>query len=531
MNELQPLLTIKQLSTSFRQGDTVIEAVKNVSLTLNRGETLAIVGESGSGKSVTAHAILGLLPYPTAFHPSGEIFFEKLSLLPLKEKEKQAIRGNRIAIIFQEPLTALNPLHKIEKQIAETIFLHQGLNQQQTRKKIIELLVKVQINDPEALLQAYPHQLSGGQRQRVIIAMAIANSPDLLIADEPTTALDVSVQQEIITLLKDLQKSTGMAILLITHDFDVVKKIAHRTTVMHEGGIIETGETQTLLKHAKQAYTKKLIDAEPKGTAIPIDDDSKPILATHNLAVHHPLAKQWFFQKTPVFTALRDACIDIRKGETLGIVGESGSGKSTLAKAILKLQASEGEIHFLTQAIQGLSEKAMRPIRPKLQIVFQDPFASLSPRFSISEIIAEGVKAHQKLDKKILEQLVIDTLHEVQLPAEIRHRYPHECSGGQRQRVAIARAIIMQPELIILDEPTSALDRSVQIGILELLKKLQQTRQLSYLFISHDLKVIRTISHRIAVMHKGKIVEQDKTEILFTKAQHPYTKKLLQAQL
>lgn len=531
MNNPLPLLTMKQLSTSFRQGSSVIEAVKNVSLTLNRGETLAIVGESGSGKSVTAHAILGLLPYPTAFHPSGEIIFDKLSLLPLKEKEKQTIRGNRIGIIFQEPLTALNPLHKIEKQIAETIALHQGLNQQKTRKKIIELLNKVQINQPETLLQAYPHQLSGGQRQRVIIAMAIANSPDLLIADEPTTALDVSVQQEIITLLKDLQKNTGMAILLITHDFDVVKKMAHHTAVMHEGVIIETGETQVLLKHAREAYTKKLIDAEPKGIAKPISDDSEIILTTDNLAVHHPLAKQWFFQKAPVFTALEKACIHIRKGETLGIVGESGSGKSTLAKAVLKLQASEGEIYFRDQSIQGLSEKAMRPLRPKLQIVFQDPFASLSPRFSIADIIAEGVKAHRKLDKTSLEKLVIDTLREVQLPIEIRHRYPHECSGGQRQRVAIARAIIMQPELIILDEPTSALDRSVQIGILALLKELQLKRQLSYLFISHDLKVIRSISHRIAVMHKGKIVEQDKTETLFTQAQHPYTKKLLKAQL
>lgn len=531
MNKQTPLLAVNRLSTDFIQGASRTRAVIDLSFEIQPGETLAIVGESGSGKSVTAHSILRLLPYPVAHHPSGKIFFKGKELLNINPNKLRSIRGNNISMIFQEPLTALNPLHKVGDQIGEVINLHKQLRGEALKQRIIELLDQVDIPTDKA--NAYPHELSGGQRQRIMIAMAIANEPDLLIADEPTTALDVTVQAQILKLLKNIQQRMGMAILLITHDLSVVKKVADRVLVMQHGKQVEQADTQTLFTQPQQDYTKSLLDAEPSGDPVHLDlnNGQKPILASKGLSVNFEVGKRWFFQKPRLFNAVKNADISILPGETLGVVGESGSGKSTLAMALLRMVDSEGDIHFLDQAINQYDQNTMRPLRKDIQVVFQDPFGSLSPRLCIADIISEGLKVHQDLSPEQREQKVIDILQEVDLDPAIRHRYPHEFSGGQRQRIAIARAVILEPKLIILDEPTSALDRSIQVQVLELLKNLQRKHQLSYIFISHDLQVVRSISHHTIVMKAGEIIESGTSEAIFNRPRQSYTKNLLAAAL
>ena len=527
------LLEIKNLSTQFQQGDSVTDAVTDVSFSLNHGETVALVGESGSGKSVTAHSILGLLPYPMASHPTGDIFFNGKQLLNIGAKKLKSIRGHKISMIFQEPLTALNPLHKVGQQIAEITSLHQGLRGNALQQRVIDLLKQVEIPDPQAKANAYPHELSGGQRQRVMIAMAIANEPELLIADEPTTALDVTVQAQVLELLATIQKRMGMSILLITHDLSVVRQIASRVMVMQHGKLVEQAPTEQLFKSPQHPYTKMLLSAEPSGEAVPLTlaEQPSPLIEAEQLSVKFEVGKRWFYQQPNYFTAVKNAALTINPGETLGIVGESGSGKSTLALALLRLTPSEGRIVFNNTAIDSFDQAQMRSLRKDMQIVFQDPFGSLSPRMSIADIICEGLKVHQKLSEEERDQRVINVLKKVDLDPAIRHRYPHELSGGQRQRIAIARAVILEPKLIILDEPTSALDRSVQIQVLDLLKKLQQEHSLSYIFISHDLPVVRSISHRMLVMKSGEVVESGDSKAIFENPQHPYTQKLLAAAL
>ncbi len=525
------LLSIRDLSTHFRQGSSITEAVNHVSLDIMSGETVALVGESGSGKSVTAHSILGLLPYPAAFHPSGSIIFQDHELLNSKEQALRHIRGAEISMIFQEPMTALNPLHTVAKQIGEVLNLHQGLAGEALNKRVLELLDMVQISSAGEKLKAYPHELSGGQRQRVMIAMAIANHPKLLIADEPTTALDVTVQAQILALIKTLQADLGMSVLLITHDLGIVEHFAHRVAVMHQGQLVECQETRSLFSQPQQAYTKDLIAAEPCGDPITLTNSKSAttFLRTHDLQVRFQIKSSLFGRRKEYLRAVKGANIQVEQGSTLGIVGESGSGKTTLAMAVLRLVNSEGDIILRDQNIQGLSQRQIRPMRKAMQVVFQDPFGSLSPRMSVNDIISEGLRIHQLLNITELEQKVVSVLEEVGLDPAIRHRFPHEFSGGQRQRIAIARAVILEPKMIILDEPTSALDRSVQAQVLDLLKKLQQHRNLTYLFISHDLKVIKTISHSLIVMKDGDIVESGKATDVFNDPQHEYTKTLLKA--
>ena len=531
----KPLLEISKLSTVFHQGENTFEAVSDFSLSVNAGETTALVGESGSGKSVTALSILQLLPYPTAQHTRGEVLFKGSNLLNCNQRQLRAIRGNDISMIFQEPLTALNPLQTVEKQIGEILELHQGLRGEKKRQRIIALLNQVKIKNPEQRLNDYPHQLSGGQRQRVMIAMAIANEPDLLIADEPTTALDVTVQKQILELLQEIQQRSGMSILLITHDLGIVKHYADQVSVMQNGKLVEQQSCQDLFTNPQHPYTRQLIQSEPSGEPVAIqnktESDDKPVITGKNITVKFPLPREGIFKKRDYFTAVNQVDISIKPGHTLGVVGESGSGKSTLAMALLKLCKSEGAIHFKEKEISGFSYQQMRPLRNSMQVVFQDPFGSLSPRMSVADIISEGLKVHQKLSDTQCEKRVSEVLEEVGLDPGIQHRYPHEFSGGQRQRIAIARAIILKPDLIILDEPTSALDRSVQIQVLDLLKALQQKYQLAYLFISHDLKVIRSISHEVIVMQQGKIVEQGNSPQLFEQPQQDYTRHLLSAAL
>jgi len=531
----KPLLEIANLSTVFHQGKDTFEAVSNFDLSINTGETTALVGESGSGKSVTALSILQLLPYPTAQHTSGKILFKGEDLLSCNQRQLRAVRGNDISMIFQEPLTALNPLQTVEKQIGEILELHQGLRSEKKRNRIIALLNQVKIKDPEQHLANYPHQLSGGQRQRVMIAMAIANEPDLLIADEPTTALDVTVQKQILELLKEIQQRSGMSILLITHDLGIVKHYADQVSVMNNGKLIEQQSCHALFNNPQHGYTQQLINSEPCGEPVVVENNTAnseaSVITGKEITVKFPLPREGFLKKRNYFTAVDNIDINIKPGHTLGVVGESGSGKSTLAMALLKLCKSEGEIQFKHQDISHFSYQKMRPLRNSIQVVFQDPFGSLSPRMSVADIISEGLKVHQKLSETQCDKRVIEVLEEVGLDINIRHRYPHEFSGGQRQRIAIARAIILKPDLIILDEPTSALDRSVQIQVLDLLKTLQQKYQLAYLFISHDLKVVRSISHEVIVMRQGKVVEQGASHELFEKPKQEYTRQLLSAAL
>lgn len=526
------LLTIENLSVHFhRPKQPSIEAVKGLSFSLDQGETLALVGESGSGKSVSALSILGLLPYPMASHPTGSIRFQGQELLKAPEGILRKIRGHDIGMIFQEPMTALNPLHTIEQQIAESLIIHKGMTKTQAKARVVELLNLVGFADGASRLDAYPHQLSGGQRQRVMIAMALACEPKLLIADEPTTALDVTIQAGILDLIHRLQKQFQMGLLLISHDLGMVAKMAKDIVVMRQGEMVESGLTNEVLSRPQRPYTQHLIAAEPSGHPALIPEPKSSILFTKNIKVTFKgQKKSWVSKGSQDVLAVDGISFALSSGETIGIVGESGSGKSTLAYAILRLAASQGQINFKGADIQGLPRKALRPIRPQMQIIFQDPFSSLNPRLSVGQIVAEGLEIHQKtLTVQEIDAQVRTILQEVGLEEAARHRYPHEFSGGQRQRIAIARALILKPSLLVLDEPTSALDRSIQAEVIDLLRNLQMRYQLAYLFISHDLKVVRAMSHRIIVMKDGKVVEEGDTETIFRKPKILYTKALIQA--
>ena len=521
------LLIVDDLSISF--GEQAI--VKNVSFALNKGETLAIVGESGAGKSLLALSILQLLPYPNAHHPSGKIYLSGQQLVGEDKAVLESVRGNKVGMIFQEPMTSLNPLHTVQKQIAETLLLHKGITGKKAKVRIIELLTLVGIDAPESRLNSYPHELSGGQRQRIMIAMALANDPQLLIADEPTTALDVTIQKQILELLKSLQKRLNMSILLITHDLQIVRSIADTVLVMRHGQVIESNNKNALFNNPQQEYTKTLLDAIPSGSVPPLQNPQL-ILDAHNINVNYPLKKNFWGKTIASLQAVKNVSLQIHKGETVAIVGESGSGKSTLAQAILQLNKSSGKVVYLGKQIDGLKHTELQKLRAKLQIVFQDPFASLSPRLSVRDIVAEGLEVHSsQLNREQIDQQVELTLKKVGLDKNDAARYPHQFSGGQRQRISIARALILRPQLIVLDEPTSALDRSVQKQILTLLINLQKEYSLSYLFISHDLSVVKSISHRVLVMHLGEIVEQGTTNEIFKYAQHQYTRLLLSSSI
>jgi len=525
------ILRIENLSVRFSMPEGPVDAVRNVSIRIDRGERVAIVGESGSGKSVTAASVLGLLPYPRASHPSGAIHFGDSQLLGASENVLRGVRGGRIAMIFQEPMVSLNPLHTIGKQICETLMLHKGLRERAAKEQALSLLDQVRIRDPKRQFDAWPHQLSGGQRQRAMIAMALANDPALLIADEPTTAVDVTTQAQILALLNQLCRERGMALLLITHDLSLVEKTADRVYVMQRGRIVEEGATAAIFKEAKEPYTRALIQAEPKGRKHRIDRQDPVLLSAEQLGVWFPVRRGVLRRTVDHIKAVDGVDFELRRGRTLGIVGESGSGKTTLALALIRLIFSRGHIRFDGQSINGLSGKALKPVRREMQIVFQDPFGSLSPRMSVGEIIAEGLIAHRLATEKETDDRLIDVLEQVGLDPNARGRYPHEFSGGQRQRIALARALILKPKLIVLDEPTSALDRSVQSQMIDLLLQLQSDHQLTYLFISHDLRVVRALADEIMVMQAGKVVEHRQAEPLFTHPEHPYTRALISAAL
>jgi microcin C transport system ATP-binding protein len=516
------LIEIRDLSVAFN-GQTV---VRNLCLDIHPGECLALVGESGSGKSVTAHSILQLLP-ETGTRTTGSIRYRGKELLGAPPQVLRELRGNRIAMIFQEPMTSLNPLHSIEKQIGETLLVHKGLTGNAAQARILELLQLVGIQKPKDRLKAYPHQLSGGQRQRVMIAMALACEPQLLIADEPTTALDVTVQRKILILLKSLQQRLGMSLLLISHDLNLVRSIAQRVCVMKAGEIVEEATCETIFTEPKHPYSCVLLNAEPEGEALP-RDERENVLEVDNLRVQFALGGGLFQRKT-YLNAVDGISLNIQRGKTLGIVGESGSGKSTLGQAILRLLDSEGSIRFQGEALDGLTQKQLRPWRKKMQVVFQDPFGSLSPRMSVAQIISEGLEVHSQLTADECKAEVIRALEEVGLDPQSRDRYPHEFSGGQRQRIAIARALVLKPALILLDEPTSALDRTVQKQVVALLRQLQEKHGLTYLFISHDLAVVRALAHDMIVIKDGKVVESGASHDVFDSPQHPYTKELLAA--
>ncbi len=520
------LLQISGLSICFDQGPRVVDAL---SLTLHKGQTVALVGESGSGKSVSALSILRLLDERHASYPSGQILFRGEDMLQASDKRLRQIRGREISMIFQEPMTSLNPLHTVEKQISETLTLHKGLRGPEARKRCLELLDMVGIRDPESRLGSYPHQLSGGQKQRVMIAMALANEPDLLIADEPTTALDVTVQKQVLELLSELQKRLGMAILLITHDLGIVRRYADRVSVMEQGKLVEEADTETLFTNPQHPYTRSLLDAEPPRAPVALAGDTDVLLRVTDLDVRFPVRKSLFGRTREYFHAVQGASFSIQRGETLGIVGESGSGKTTIGHALLKLINSTGSIRLDGEELSALNQKQFRPWRKRVQIVFQDPFGSLNPRMSIEEIVREGLEVHDAENTASHSQKVIRALTDVGLDPEARHRYPHEFSGGQRQRIAIARALVLQPELIILDEPTSALDRSVQKQVIELLRDIQMRYGLSYIFISHDLAVVRALSHKLLVLHHGKVVEYGSAEDIFRSPAQNYTRELLGA--
>jgi len=527
-----PLLSVQDLSVAFRQGGKETLAVDKVSFHVAKGETLAIVGESGSGKSVSALSILKLLNYPAASHPSGTIMFKGQDLIAADEDAMRQVRGNDITMVFQEPMTSLNPLHTIVQQIGEILELHKGLRGQAARARTLELLGLVGIRDAESRLDAYPHQLSGGQRQRVMIAMALANEPDLLIADEPTTALDVTVQAQILTLLKELQTRLGMAMLFITHDLGIVRRIADRVCVMLKGKIVEQGPVAEIFGNPQHAYTRRLLAAEPKGKPEPVADSAATLLEAGPMKIWFPIKTGFLRRTTGHVKAVDGISIKVREGETLGVVGESGSGKTTLGLAILRLISSEGPIVFLGDRIDGLSSKAVRPKRRDLQVVFQDPYGSLSPRMSVADIVEEGLSVQNKGQSYAQRrEVVAQALVDVGLDPAAMDRYPHEFSGGQRQRIAIARAMALNPKFVVLDEPTSALDMSVQAQIVELLRELQARRKLGYLFISHDLKVVRALSHRVVVMQNGKVVEEGPAEEIFARPREAYTQALLAAAL
>jgi microcin C transport system ATP-binding protein len=530
----QPLLSINDLTLTFNGAPAAQPALSNVSFELASGEVLALVGESGSGKSITAQTVLRLLNPSAVSYPSGRVMFAGQDLLSASERQLQSIRGKAIGMIFQEPMTSLNPLQSIEKQLGEALYLHQGIKREAARPKVLEWLQRVEIRAAEQRLGALPHQLSGGERQRVMIAMALINEPDLLIADEPTTALDVTVQAQILNLLRRLQRELGMSVLFITHDLAIVRQLADRVLVMRQGKIVEQGPTAAVFNAPQTAYTRELLAAEPGAPPAPLQQ-RKPLLTVERLHT-------WFAQKAGLLQrvkhhikAVNGISFTLAEGETLGVVGESGSGKTTLGRSILRLINCEGEVYFTPPHetrpynLLQLSAKQLKPLRRHMQIIFQDPYASLSPRMSVQQIIAEGLTVHERYSRAEREAQVIAAMQQVQLDPELRHRYPNEFSGGQRQRVAIARALVLKPRLLVLDEPTSALDRSVQKEIIDLLRRLQREHGLSYVFISHDLNVVRAMSHRIMIMQNGQVVEQGSTETLFNGPQHPYSQALLAA--
>jgi microcin C transport system ATP-binding protein len=525
-----PLLSVRDLSVAFRAGGRDMLAVDCTSFDIGKGETVALVGESGSGKSVTALSILKLLPYPAAHHPGGSIMFKGRDLLKLSERDMRQVRGDDITIIFQEPLSSLNPLHTIEKQIGEILLLHRGLTGAAARARTLEVLQQVGIPDPEHRLKAYPHQLSGGQRQRVMIAMALANEPDLLIADEPTTALDVTVQAQIIALLKDIQQRLGMSLLFITHDLGIVRKVAQRVCVMKDGCIVEQGAVERVFTAPAHPYTRALLAAEPKPDPAPPQPAAPLMLETEDLKVWFPIRRGVLHKTVGHIKAVDGVSVALRKGETLGVVGESGSGKSTLGLALLRLIASDGPIVFMGNQLQGLRFKQMRPFRRDMQIVFQDPYGSLSPRLSVAEIIKEGLQVHHPaMAERERGERVVRALTDVGLDPETCHRFPHEFSGGQRQRIAVARAIVLEPTFVVLDEPTSALDMLIQCQMVDLFRDLQKRRNLTYLFISHDLRVVAALASRLLVMRAGKVVESGDAAELFRDPKTDYTRALFAA--
>ena len=526
----QPILQIRDLSVAFTQGGKTNLAVDRVSFDIGKGETVALVGESGSGKSVTALSVLKLLPYPPASHPSGSIHFKGENLLDGDERDLRRVRGNDITMIFQEPMTSLNPLHSIERQIGEILEVHQGMRGPKARERTLELMRQVGIRDPEKRLDAYPHQLSGGQRQRVMIAMALANDPELLIADEPTTALDVTVQAQILELLEKLQAERGMSMLFITHDLGIVRRFADRTCVMQGGRIVEHGATEALFANPQHDYTRHLLSAEPKGRAPAPRPDAEVVARGENIRVWFPIRRGFLRKTVDHVKAVDGIDITLRAGQTVGVVGESGSGKTTLGLALTRLISSTGAITFRGNRIDGNNFRQMRPLRREMQVVFQDPFGSLSPRMSVAEIVAEGLRIHQPgLSAEERDRKVSAALAETGLDPETRHRYPHEFYGGQRQRIAIARALVLEPRFIMLDEPTSALDMSVQAQVVDLLRELQQRHDLAYMFISHDLKVVRALANEVIVMRNGKVVETGSVEQIFEAPQTDYTKALIAA--
>ena len=522
----KPLLKVEDLTIQFEQQN--LAAVNQISFEISRGECVALVGESGSGKSISALSLLGLLP-KSAIIKSSSIQFDGIELANADERTLRGLRGSRVGYIFQEPMTSLNPLHTIEKQISETLALHRGITGKAAQRRIVELLELVGLRDAASRLKSYPHELSGGQRQRVMIAMALANEPELLIADEPTTALDVTIQQQILELLADLQKRLGMAVLMITHDLNIVRRFADRVYVMRSGEIVESNETLQLFDHATHPYTQELIDAEPQGSPGPIKPDANKLLEASKSRVWFPKTGGLFKAVYDHIRAVTDVDVEIKCGETLGIVGESGSGKSTLALALLRLIKSEGTMKLNGADIHHFNQQQMRPLRKNIQIVFQDPFGSLSPRMTIEEIVAEGLEVQGIINATEREQRVIEALEDVQIDPRFRGRYPHEFSGGQLQRIAIARALVLRPKLIVLDEPTSALDRTIQKQVIDLLRGLQSKYGLSYLFISHDLAVIKAISHRVMVMRQGELIESGSTEQIFNSPKSAYTKELIAA--
>ncbi len=526
----EKLLEVKDLSVAFEGEDAITEVVHKVSFAIDAGETLALVGESGSGKSVTALSIPQLLPYPTASHPSGSVRFRGEEMFGKSDDRLRHIRGKDVAMIFQEPMTSLNPLHSVERQIGETLWQHKGLRGKAARDRVIELLDLVGIPNPTSRLASYPHQLSGGQRQRVMIAMALANDPDLLIADEPTTALDVTIQAQVLDLLKSLQDRFGMALLLITHDLNIVRKMADNICVMTDGEIVERGNIRQIFRYPQHPYTRRLLAAQPKPRAARSNDSKKTIMAAENLRVWFPVKEGILRRTVDHIKAVDDISLDLKVGRTVGVVGESGSGKTTLGMALLRLISSTGAITYDGRNLTEIDYKGSIPLRKEMQIVFQDPFSSLSPRLTIAQIVAEGLHVHRiGKDKHARRALVSEALQEVELEPDVMDRYPHEFSGGQRQRVAIARAMVLRPRFVVLDEPTSALDVSVQAQVVDLLRKLQDDHDLAYLFISHDLKVVRALADELIVMKDGKVMEQGNADDIFDDPQQAYTRALMAA--
>jgi microcin C transport system ATP-binding protein len=525
-----PLLEVDNLSVSFGHGERAVEAVRVASFSLDKGETLAIVGESGSGKSVTALSIMRLLPEPAAWHPGGSVRLAGEELLAAPPSRLQDLRGDRMTMIFQEPLTSLNPLHKIEKQIAEPMIIHRGLRRKAARARVGELLDLVGLSEARSRLDAYPHQFSGGQQQRIMIAMALANEPDLLIADEPTTALDVTIQAQILKLLKDLQARMHMALLLITHDLSIVRRVADRVCVMNAGRIVEQGLVGNVFRRPQHPYTRRLLAAEPAGRPDPAPTNALTVIAARDTRVWFPIKRGVLRRTVGHVKAVDGITLTLRRGQTVGVVGESGSGKSTLGRALIRLEKSEGTIVFAGRDLQSLSIHALRPLRRRMQIVFQDPYGSLSPRLSVGQIVEEGLRIHRLgggADER--RALIARALAEVGLDPAVQDRYPHEFSGGQRQRIAIARALVLKPDFIVLDEPTSALDVSVQAQIVELLRALQRSHDLAYVFISHDLRVVRALAHDVLVMREGRVVEEGPAETVFAAPKEAYTRALMAA--